>query len=87
MFSSCGRKHDNYQRLQKLSAKIISNSNYQSVHNLDCIANLKKTFQFYKVKADTQTAINHRSLQAEQNILAASLEIIILYKAASRFDR
>ena len=57
---------------------IISNSNYHLVHCLDCITKMKKTLQFYKAKAS-------KSSIREQNILAASRENIILYKAASRF--
>ena len=37
------------KRLQKLSAMIIFNSNYLWTY-LDWIANMKKTFQFYKAK-------------------------------------
>ena len=67
------------KRLQKLSAMIISNSNYQ-LDWLDWIANMKKTFQFYKAKADSPTAINQQSLQTEDctennNILAAAYSL------------
>ena len=57
------------KRLQKLSAMIIFNSNYLWTY-LDWIANMKKTFQFYKAKAG-------KSSIREQNILAASLENIL----------
>ena len=66
---------------------IISNSNYQ-LDWLDWIANMKKTFQFYKAKADSSTAINQQSLQTEDCTENTTYwQQLILYKAASRVDK